>query len=138
MGVLGVVTTSKKDGGLGISKMADVNMALMAKWAWRFTVEKNSFWRKVIEAIHGGRGNWCFLPLNKSITGCWKTIAAFLRNVTIQGKKFHQLIRAVVGNGEEVCFWTDHWFGSVVLKDRWLCLYKLERKKKCNIKDRIQ
>ena len=39
----GVVSTSKKDGGLGISKMVDVNMALMAKWAWRFMVEKEFF-----------------------------------------------------------------------------------------------
>ncbi|PWA37728.1 RNA-directed DNA polymerase, eukaryota, Reverse transcriptase zinc-binding domain protein [Artemisia annua] len=50
------VTTTKAYGGLGIAKLADVNLALVAKWAWRFTVEKDALWRKVVEAIHGGRG----------------------------------------------------------------------------------
>ncbi|XP_021995456.1 uncharacterized protein LOC110892608 [Helianthus annuus] len=37
-----VVTTPKKRWGLGIEKLADVNLALIAKWGWRFTIEKDA------------------------------------------------------------------------------------------------
>ncbi|PWA56609.1 RNA-directed DNA polymerase, eukaryota, Reverse transcriptase zinc-binding domain protein [Artemisia annua] len=120
------VTTTKADGGLGIAKLADVNLALVAKWAWRFTVEKDALWRKVVEAIHGGRGLWCFLPVKRVFTGCWKTIVCWLEACWMQG------------SGDKVRFWNDIWLGSVNLKTRWPYLYKLEKNKKCFVRDRIR
>ncbi|PWA52220.1 RNA-directed DNA polymerase, eukaryota, Reverse transcriptase zinc-binding domain protein [Artemisia annua] len=132
------VTTTKAYGGLGIAKLADVNLALVAKWAWRFTVEKDALWRKVVEAIHGGRGLWCFLPVKRAFTGCWKTIVCWLEACCMQGKKLHQYIRCIVGSGDKVRFWNDIWLGSVDLKTRWPYLYKLEKNKKCFVRDRIR
>lgn len=31
-----IITKSKKNGGLGVTKLRDVTIALLAKWAWRF------------------------------------------------------------------------------------------------------
>ncbi|KAM0041803.1 putative reverse transcriptase zinc-binding domain-containing protein [Helianthus debilis subsp. tardiflorus] len=133
-----VITTPKKDGGLGISRMLDVNLALLAKWAWRFTVENDSIWRGFIEAIHGGRGFWSFLPVKRAIPRCWKSIVNVLENMRLADKSLHQLIRGVVGSGNNIRFWFDHWLGDVTLKSRWPCLYKLDRNKGCKVNDRLK
>ena len=132
-----VVTSPKTEGGLGISRLEDVNLALLAKWVWRFTVEQGSMWRGVIEAVHGGRGNWCFLPIKRSISGCWKFIVKILEAKRFNGKSMHHLIRGVVGKGDNICFWSDFWLGNTLLKDRWPCLYKLDRGKKCKVNERV-
>ncbi|XP_022040184.1 uncharacterized protein LOC110942726 [Helianthus annuus] len=127
-------------GGLGISRMVDVNLALLAKWAWRFSLEVNSKWRGIIEAIHGGRGLWSFLPVKRSIPGCWKSIVNVLDKVRLPDKSLHQMIKGTVGvgNGTVVRYWFDIWIGDVTLKNRWPCLYSLDRNKGCRVMDRFK
>ncbi|PWA85928.1 RNA-directed DNA polymerase, eukaryota, Reverse transcriptase zinc-binding domain protein [Artemisia annua] len=95
-------------------------------------------WRKVVESIHGGRGKWVFLPNKNALAGCWKTIVSFLDSLTVQGKKISQFVRGKLGNGDIMRFWHDLWFGSVLLKDRWPTLYRLERNKSCSIASRVK
>lgn len=38
---------SSRDGGLGF------NIALVSKWVWRFLIEKESLWKRVIISRHG-------------------------------------------------------------------------------------
>ncbi|XP_022041315.1 uncharacterized protein LOC110943892 [Helianthus annuus] len=132
------VCTTKKDGGLGVSRLKDVNAALIAKWVWRFKVEKDALWRNVVEQIHEGRGNWDMLPVKRGISGCWKTIVNFVENMKIQGMQIQQLVRCKVGSGESARFWTDLWIGSEVLKKRWPCLYKHDSNKGYAINERIR
>ena len=61
-------------GGLGITKLADVNTALLTKWTWRFKNDLDGMWRRVIESIHWGRGRWTFLSVNNSYSGCCEVI----------------------------------------------------------------
>ena len=42
------VCLSKEKGGLGIRSLDTLNKALLGKWAWRFIVEDNPMWKKVI------------------------------------------------------------------------------------------
>ncbi|XP_028110736.1 uncharacterized protein LOC114309229 [Camellia sinensis] len=42
------VSRSKAHGGLGIRKIQNVNDCLLAKWWWRFGVEDNALWKRVI------------------------------------------------------------------------------------------
>ncbi|KAM0043572.1 putative Endonuclease/exonuclease/phosphatase superfamily [Helianthus debilis subsp. tardiflorus] len=132
------VTTTKKEGGLGIAKVKDVNVALLSKWAWRFYKERDSLWRKVIEAIHGGKGCWVFLPSKANLIGCWKSLVSVLTRTKIQGKSLHSFIRGKVGDGSDIRFWFDNWLGSTILKDRWPALYRLERHKGCTVIERLQ
>ncbi|PWA60030.1 RNA-directed DNA polymerase, eukaryota, Reverse transcriptase zinc-binding domain protein [Artemisia annua] len=99
-----VVTTSKADGGLGISKLSDVNLALIAKWAWRFTINPNSLWRRLIVSIHGGRGKWVFLPLKTSLKGCWKAIVVTVGRIKLQHKGMDNYVRGKVGTGSDINF----------------------------------
>ncbi|GJU40602.1 RNA-directed DNA polymerase, eukaryota, reverse transcriptase zinc-binding domain protein [Tanacetum coccineum] len=46
----------RKKGGLGVSSLYALNRALMCKWVWRFTTQKNLLWTRVIKAIHGEDG----------------------------------------------------------------------------------
>ena len=41
------------NGGLGIKKLTMFNKALLGKWLWRFGVEENRLWRRVITMKFG-------------------------------------------------------------------------------------
>ncbi|RVW14689.1 Transposon Ty3-I Gag-Pol polyprotein [Vitis vinifera] len=43
-----VICKDKRHGGLGLRNLKDFNHALLGKWLWRFPLERESFWRKVI------------------------------------------------------------------------------------------
>ena len=39
--------------GLGIRRLGSFNSALLRKWLWRYGMEINALWRRVIEAKYG-------------------------------------------------------------------------------------
>lgn len=43
-------------GGLGIKNLEAFNLALLGKWVWRFRVEKDMLWRRVLAARDGELG----------------------------------------------------------------------------------
>ena len=47
-------------GGLGIKRLRSFNFALLGKWLWRYGLEIDVLWRRVIEAKYGNVwGCWC-------------------------------------------------------------------------------
>ena len=48
-----VVCAQKEKGGLGLRKIILLNMALLGKWVWRFAIEKNNLWKKVLLVKYG-------------------------------------------------------------------------------------
>ena len=38
----------KQNGGLGIRRLRRFDSALLGKWLWRYGIERDSLWRKVI------------------------------------------------------------------------------------------
>ncbi|KAJ0481904.1 hypothetical protein HanIR_Chr13g0647981 [Helianthus annuus] len=61
-------------GGVRFCSLKDANLAMLAKWWWRFKVEKDGLLRKVIWAIHNKSRSWNFIPAKLSIPGPWKKI----------------------------------------------------------------
>ena len=41
------------NGGLGIRKLTTFNKALLGKWLWRFGIEENRHWRRVVAGKFG-------------------------------------------------------------------------------------
>ena len=99
-----VVCRPKELGGLGFGKTSLRNIALLGKWLWRFPRERNGIWHKVIVSIYGTHPNgWDSNMVVRWPHRCpWKAIVQ-----VFQG--FSPFVRLVVGNGERICFWEDHW-----------------------------
>ena len=56
----------------------------------------------------------------------------------LNGKDLKFWIKGKIGNGENISFWKDIWFGSVLLMDRWQGLYSKEVMQNCVVRDRIK
>ena len=75
------VCKSKKLGGLGIERLRDKGVSLMAKWVWRFGKDHSSLWKKVVCSKYGLKNDglvWEGLEL-KSPSHFVKTINGLLR-----------------------------------------------------------
>jgi len=70
------VCTPIKAGGLGVRNVNNFNRALLGKWVWRFSQERDALWRSVIDVKYGSvRGGWCSLPVTGPYgVGVWKFI----------------------------------------------------------------
>lgn len=66
----------KENGGTGVVDLSVKNSALMAKWSWRYAVERDALWRKVIDAKYGSRAQqWRFWTFNKKeMSVVWRGI----------------------------------------------------------------
>jgi hypothetical protein len=45
--------TLKNSGGLWVRNMLQLNRALLGKWLWRFAMERDALWRKVVDINYG-------------------------------------------------------------------------------------
>ncbi|PWA57848.1 RNA-directed DNA polymerase, eukaryota, Reverse transcriptase zinc-binding domain protein [Artemisia annua] len=45
------VCSSSNCGGLGFGSLQASNLAMLAKWSWRFHIDDNTLWKKVINSI---------------------------------------------------------------------------------------
>ncbi|KAJ0462665.1 putative reverse transcriptase zinc-binding domain-containing protein [Helianthus annuus] len=132
------VTWPKSKGGLGISRIKEVNEALLVKWGWRYRVENQNLWRKVVDACHGNVNQRSFLPCNGKLGGCWKNIVKSFNFIKIKGKGVKHFIMGKVGNGEDIRFWIDTWEGDRPFMERWPHLFGLDLFKSCRVADRLE
>ncbi|KAF5812274.1 putative RNA-directed DNA polymerase [Helianthus annuus] len=124
-------------GGLGLSRLKNINISLLAKWGWRFKVDKEKLWVKVIEAVHSTKNRMDSFPVRKTIGGVWCNIINLLDKVLLENKPLKQYIVGKVGSGEVIQFWLDPWLSIGPLFLRFPALFQLENKKDCKIADRF-
>ncbi|RVX13301.1 hypothetical protein CK203_018079 [Vitis vinifera] len=55
-GRITLIKSTLEKGGLGIRKIVLLNKALLGKWIWRFSIEKDNLWKKEILK----KANWCW------------------------------------------------------------------------------
>ena len=95
----GLLFALLSSGGLGIRKISLFNIALLRKGLWRFGIEKDALWRKVIELKYGCLwGGWCSRSVNGPFgVALWKSIS--------QGwPSFSHHILYDIGDGSRVKF----------------------------------
>ncbi|RVW68261.1 putative ribonuclease H protein [Vitis vinifera] len=55
-----IVCLEKHNGGLGFKSLPLFNKTLLGKWSWRFVMEKNPLWKRVVVGKYGiQEGEWC-------------------------------------------------------------------------------
>ena len=47
------ISAPVQNGGLGTHDLVLFNKALLGKWLWRYAMERNDFWRKVVDRKYG-------------------------------------------------------------------------------------
>ena len=63
------VCKNKKHGGLGLRHLEGLNQAFLGKWLWRFSLERESLWRKVILGKFGEvEGGW----ITREVRNCYR------------------------------------------------------------------
>ncbi|KAJ9704889.1 hypothetical protein PVL29_003101 [Vitis rotundifolia] len=119
-----VVCTQKEKGGLGLRKIAVLNKALLGKWVWRFAIEKDNLWKKVLVVKYGQEGlGWRTNEVCGSYgVGVWKEI---MKEACWCWDK----LQFKVGKGTKVKFWTDHWCGNAALSQTFPQLFPLADQK---------
>lgn len=133
-----VVTTPKCKGGLGISKIEEVNKALLLKWTWRFKKEGSSLWKKIILGCHGSSRPWSLLPCNASSTGCWKYIVKTGETRLPNGRPLNSFFVGKLGDGRNINFWGDTWLLDAPLRVLFPNLFLIDKNKWCKVRDRIE
>jgi hypothetical protein len=91
--------------------MLQFNRALLGKWLWRFAMENDALWRKVVDIKYGSmRGGWYSKEVGGPFgVGVWKCIRRGWAG-------FAHHVRYEVGDGSKVLFWHDMWCGKLPLK----------------------
>lgn len=97
-----------EEGGIGLGNVVSKNLSLLGKWLWRFPMEPDSIWHKVIKSKYGtNRNRWDALAGANASSFCpWKTISQV-------SSLFIPLVKLKVGNGDKILFWEDQWAAEI-------------------------
>ena len=115
-----MVCANKRNGGLGDRDLSILNRALLCKWIWRFTNEKNALWRNVIRWKFGEeRGGW----VSCAFRGAFGT--SFWKEIREEWDTIFPLAVFSLGNGRRLLFWKDVWCEEEVLYVSFPSLYAL-------------
>ncbi|KAJ0825826.1 putative reverse transcriptase zinc-binding domain-containing protein [Helianthus annuus] len=127
----------KDRGGLGIGSLREANLAMLAKWWWRFKSERNNLWWKVIWSVHHGSRAWNFIPVKLSVAGPWKQIAKVSQDLESYAVDIVSLFKCKLGDGKSIHFWRDKWLLEDSLNTKFPLLYNLDLNKKATVADRV-
>ena len=126
------VIRAKDKGGLGIGRLKERNKALLFKWLWRFPLEQDEVWTRVIKSKYGQHSNrWdAGLAFRSSYRIPWKYISSLY-------EEFHHMVRFRVGDGRRIRFWEDVWWGDEAFSTQFVDLYRLSLASNRTIADSV-
>ncbi|GJS89127.1 RNA-directed DNA polymerase, eukaryota, reverse transcriptase zinc-binding domain protein [Tanacetum coccineum] len=109
---------------------------MLAKWWWRFHIEPNALWCKVIKSIHGPSGGLHDNSNLKANSGLWYHIMKLKDDLATLEINLSSLFMKKVENGNDTSFWHDKWMDGDPLCASFPRLYRLESNKCCCVSDR--
>jgi hypothetical protein len=104
----------KERGGLGVKNLEYFNLALLAKWKWRFINDGDAIWAGILRFRYGNlptvvlSGNDLSVGRNSSIW--WRDIMGMNRGI-VDGW-FTSNVRCCVGDGNNIGFRKFQWYGN--------------------------
>ena len=123
----GCVTLKKEQGGVGIRRLREMNVSLLLKWWWKFGVERNSLWKRIIcSKSQDSMEGW--MPVVESASKCsrvWQDIISIHHQHPMEFGFFKENLEIQLGNGSRIRFWQDAWIGDACLKAEFPRLYSL-------------
>jgi hypothetical protein len=128
-----MVCSPYSHGGLAIKNIRRFNEALLGKWLWRFGVEREAFWRKIIMVKYGSlEGGWVSkVPSGPHGVGLWKSIRS-------RWATFSKFVVFEVGDGSLIRFWDDVWCAEEPLRMAYPELYRIACVKDAPVADFVQ
>jgi hypothetical protein len=113
------VCRPKDQGGLGVLNSRFLNIALMTKWIWRLYNEDEGqcLWLKLLRAKYPGATN-IFSSSPSGGSPFWHQLHK-IKHFFKLGAKF------ILGNGQNILFWTDWWSGESPLCERFHTLFDI-------------
>ena len=90
-----ILTMSKKQGGIGFKEFFDMNLAFLAKQAWRTLMNSEVLWVRFLKSIYYPNDDFLRVKKKRSASWIWNSIMKG-RDVLIKGGKW------VVRNGQHI------------------------------------
>lgn len=111
--------------------MSIQNLALLAKWWWRFYKDRDSLWVKVIKSKYNlEQGCWLpRLPSSGKVSVLWRDICSIGETSSCIGSILQEGFRLVVQSGQGISFWNQVWLGDTTLKEEFPRLYLISTQK---------
>jgi hypothetical protein len=106
------------NGGLAVRNLKLFNEALLGKWLWRYGLEREALWRRVVDGKYSSLENGWSTAVSHGPHG-----VSLWKNIRGGWAKFERIIYFKVGNGAQIRFWYDTWCGDYPLKDIFPDLY---------------
>lgn len=117
-----LVCMKQEFGGLGIPNLHNLNICLLGSWIKRYMAGEGKIWRSIVDTWFSSPNIICSDSVGAS---------TFLKGVMWAAKAVKFGSRWAVGDGKNIRFWEDTWFGSSPLTVQYWDLYCICREQ-CN------
>ena len=115
-----VVCYEKRQGGLGLRNLTLLNKALLGKWIWKFTLNRDCIWKTVISSKYGLDGlGWC----SREVCGPFKV--GLWKEILKESSWAKENWRFNISNGTKIRFRLDLWCGTNPLRYSFPTLFDL-------------
>lgn len=120
-------------GGFGLGFLSWKNKAMLIKWFWRFGMERNALWRRILCAKYNCNPQLMLLHEiqvpSSNLSIYIQDIFKILREDTIIAKVYKEGCVCSVGYGENIRFWIDPWIDGSSLFRRFPRLFAITQNK---------
>jgi hypothetical protein len=112
-----VITKPKKKGGLGVKDLRKMNISLLCKWWWKLENEEG-LWQEIVRKKYKVKGGIVNLRNKPSNSPVWNDLIK-IKGVYLAGRIMK------IGDGRDIDFWRDPWYGRVNLIEKFRDLYDI-------------